>query len=125
MPQKQINDDKVLYRLNHFKDFQKTLITINGGLIIAVVAYMSSLPESASAHAGLGLWGIGLLALTLIFQIFLSFFSYFMLGYIYDGDDELARNVGKVVAVPLTLLSLFLTPAGFILLFLFLAKTLA
>jgi hypothetical protein len=124
MPQKQINDDKVMYRLDHFKDFQKTLVTINGGVIIAVVAYMSSLPDSASKHASLGLWGIGLLAITLIFQIFLSFFSYFMLGYIYDGDDELAKTVGKVVAVPLTLLSLTFTPAGFLLLFIFLAKTL-
>jgi hypothetical protein len=124
MPQKQINDDKVMYRLDHFKDFQKTLVTINGGVIIAVVAYMSSLPDSASKHASLGLWGIGLLAITLMFQIFLSFFSYFMLGYIYDGDDELAKTVGKVVAVPLTLLSLTFTPAGFLLLFIFLAKTL-
>lgn len=125
MPQKQINDDKVLYRLDHFKDFQKTLVTINGGVIIAIVAYMSSLPATASKHAALGLWGVGLLALTLLFQIFLSFFSYFMLGYIYDGDEELAKSVGKVVAVPLTLLSLILTPAGFLLLFMFLVKTLA
>lgn len=125
MTQKQINDDKVMYRLDHFKDFQKTLVTINGGVIIAVVAYMSSLPNTVSKHASLGLWGIGLLALTLMFQIFLSFFSYFMLGFIYDGDDELAKNVGKVVAVPLTLLSLTFTPAGFLILFIFLAKTLA
>lgn len=124
MPQKQINDDKVMYRLDHFKDYQKTLVTINGGLIVAVVAYMSSLPQSASKHASLGLWGIGLLAASLLFQIFLSFFSYFMLGYIYDGDDELAKKVGGAIAVPLTLLSLIFTPIGFVLLFVFLAKTL-
>lgn len=124
MKHRGINDGKVLYRLEHFKDFQKTLVTINGGVIVATVAYTSSLQNDLT-HIALGLWGIGALALTLLCQILLSFLAFIMLGFIYDGDDELAKRVGKVTAVPLTLFSLALTPFGFVMLFLFLAKTLA
>lgn len=113
-----------MYRLKHYTNFQKTIVTINGGVIVATVAYMSSPSAKNGDYTALGLWGIGLLTCTLLFQIFLSFFNFCMLGLIYDGNDELAKRAGKAVAVPLTLLSLLFTPVGFGLLFSFLAKTL-
>jgi hypothetical protein len=113
-----INDGKVMYRLQHFKDFQNTLVTVNGGTIIAIMAYISSLGTKMHG-ACWALMGVAALGLSILFHVIIMFGNFLMLGLIYDGKDDTAEKLGRVIFTNMILASLLLTLVGFISLFSF------
>lgn len=117
---KAINDSKVLYRIQHYKDFQNALLTINGGTIIAFMAYLGTI-SGTKEHIRYGLIGLACLGTAVTIHVFLLFANYITLGLIHDGEDKMASDIGKVILTPLVLLSLALTPLGFLGLFIFIA----
>ena len=107
-----------MYRLQHFKDFQNTLITVNGGTIVAAMAYISSLKgEMQSVYWAL--IGIAALALSIVFHLIIMFGNFLMLGLIYDGKDDTADTIGRFIFINMILASILLTLGGFAALFIF------
>lgn len=125
-----IQKPKAEYRYKYIKDFQNTAITVSGGTVVASLAFVSSLETRnfvAFAYIGLGALG-----LSILIHIILLFLSYIGSGFLHDflmaeehGDiegysSEKAHldSLGKLIT-PLLLISLALTPLGFLGMFLF------